>query len=106
MTELTAEQIESWRANWLDDYSDHNDLAGDVVNCQEINALCDMAKSGMESAARLKALLEGLECEKIDTLLCADQEVLRYLGVEIAKVARLGAHLWLDAPRTTSGTTE
>ena len=40
---------------------------------------------------RLRALLEGLECEEIDRLVNERPEILRAVGAEIAKAARLGA---------------
>jgi hypothetical protein len=43
---------------------------------------------------RLRALLEGLECEEIDNLMQQKPEILRAVGVEIAKAARLGADLY------------
>ena len=41
---------------------------------------------------RLQALLEGLECQRIDELIAdATPELLRAIGAEIAKNAKLGA---------------
>lgn len=41
---------------------------------------------------RLRALLEGLECQGIDDLIAdATPETLRAIGAEIAKSAKLGA---------------
>lgn len=60
----------------------------------------------IDTTAQLRALLEGLECEKIDVLMTKDPEVLRAVGVEIARAARLGAPLYaqllkaLPTPRT------
>lgn len=46
------------------------------------------------SDEKLRAVLEGLECEEIDNLLTQKPETLRAVGAEIAKAARLGAHLY------------
>lgn len=41
---------------------------------------------------RLQALLEGLECQRIDDLIAdATPEMLRTIGAEIAKNAKIGA---------------
>jgi hypothetical protein len=42
----------------------------------------------------LRSLLEGLECENVDTLMESDNPLLfRVLGERIAKAAKFGAHL-------------
>ena len=48
---------------------------------------------------RLRALLEGLECEEIENLMQQRPEILRAVGVEIGKAAKLGAHLYAAAPK-------
>jgi hypothetical protein len=75
---------------------------------KEQDAFCKAASaaSEVEKAARamlataptapqqdegLRAVLEGLECEEIDTLMLAKPEILRAVGVEIAKAAKLWA---------------
>ncbi len=46
---------------------------------------------------RLRAVLEGLECEDIDNLMLQSPETLKAVGVEISKAAKLGAHLYAAA---------
>ena len=44
---------------------------------------------------RLRALLEGLECQKIDDLIAdSTPDMLKAVGAEIAKAAKLGATLY------------
>lgn len=52
---------------------------------------------------RLRALLEGLECEEIDNLMQQSPETLKAVGVEIAKAAKLGAHLYASSPSISHG---
>ena len=45
--------------------------------------------------AKLRALLEGLEVQYIDEAVENTPEMMRALGAEIAKAAKLGAHLYI-----------
>lgn len=48
----------------------------------------------MRHTAILRALLEALECRGIDELMSSDPELVRAVGAEITKAAKLGAHLY------------
>lgn len=47
---------------------------------------------------RLRAVLEGLECQQIDKLMTMPPDVLRAVAAEIALAAKLGAHLYAARP--------
>ena len=49
---------------------------------------------------RLRAVLEGLECQQIDKLMTMPPDVLRAVAKEIALAARLGAPLYQARPTT------
>ncbi len=51
---------------------------------------------------RLRALLEGLECEEIDNLMQQPPDTLKAVGVEIAKAAKLGAYILAHPPSISS----
>jgi hypothetical protein len=54
--------------------------------------------------AKLRALLQALECQNIDALMEKEPAFLRMLGTRIALAAKLGAHLMpKDRSTATSG---
>lgn len=50
------------------------------------------------SEARLRAVLEGMECQRIDELMKQEPEVLRTVGKGVAFAAKLGSHLLPSSP--------
>lgn len=96
--------------------SDRHTYAGNAVSnpksvCDEntmtredgeyITALLNHAAELIADAERLRSLITGLEFQQPDKLLTMEPEAFLLVGQEIAKAAKLGAHLYQAQPAIT-----
>lgn len=65
-----------------------------ILAGQAVHALREPRALEEGALVLLRAVLEGLECENIDSLIRQPPETLRAVGSEIAKAAKLGSPLY------------
>ena len=92
MTPLTREQM-TIRLNYIAAMLEPDDMAWfEPLRDMALRA-CD-APEVAKDAERLRAVLEGLECENVSALVSQRPEILKAVASEIAKAAKLGSNLY------------
>jgi hypothetical protein len=96
MSELLAER-DYWKNAALE--------ARDIV--EDLRVEVKQAEQRLAAAGnRLRALLEGLECQSIEVLMKEPPGTLREVGTQMARAAKLGSPLYLAALASQSEQSE